>query len=292
MDFETGDTFSVDALINAEAGGAFQGVVTHAKDDVNSVVFALAIYDNNKPYWERKDEGGDVTLKSDTAIEVDGSTWHFLAGRHPAGNMYIYDQGVQRATQVQVVDDLTNKGEAAEVGCFYAAHVACFTGYVDEVRVSQSGRTAAWVKGNYETGRDDLLDFGSLMLNYYVIFFHQAGGVFMVNGTTVTNGTAVSYANETAIQLQSLPDTETLFQRFTWDSSYNATNPYDYTIYIYEANITVWCLFTSPPEGDGVNAFPVGLMVGFMFVFILAPVIGVMLWKSRQSKRSRMILYE
>jgi hypothetical protein len=36
-----------------------------------------------------------------------------------------------------------------------------FNGLIDEVRISDSVRSAAWVKATYETQRDDLLDFGS-----------------------------------------------------------------------------------------------------------------------------------
>ena len=34
-------------------------------------------------------------------------------------------------------------------------------GRQDEVRVSDATRSAAWIKASYETGRDDLLDYGS-----------------------------------------------------------------------------------------------------------------------------------
>lgn len=36
-----------------------------------------------------------------------------------------------------------------------------YDGIIDEVRVSNTERNAAWVKASYETGRDDLLDWGS-----------------------------------------------------------------------------------------------------------------------------------
>jgi hypothetical protein len=35
------------------------------------------------------------------------------------------------------------------------------TGVIDEIRASNITRSAAWVKASYESGRDDLLDFGS-----------------------------------------------------------------------------------------------------------------------------------
>jgi hypothetical protein len=36
-----------------------------------------------------------------------------------------------------------------------------FDGKIDEVRISNTARTLAWIKASYETGRDHLLDFGS-----------------------------------------------------------------------------------------------------------------------------------
>ncbi|MBA7588061.1 hypothetical protein ES708_30109 [subsurface metagenome] len=36
-----------------------------------------------------------------------------------------------------------------------------FNGLIDEVRVSNIKRTAAWIKASYESAMDDMLDFGS-----------------------------------------------------------------------------------------------------------------------------------
>jgi hypothetical protein len=56
------------------------------------------------------------------------------------------------------VDNAANK----EIGRIpHSGGIQCFEGLIDEVRISASARSAAWVKATYNSGNDSLITFGS-----------------------------------------------------------------------------------------------------------------------------------
>jgi len=87
-------------------------------------------------------------------------TWHQIVATYDGSNMRIYWDGLQNNSKSQTGTITTNnmpliigygKGGAAS---------NYFDGTIDEVRISDYPRGAAWIKAGYESGRDHLIDFG------------------------------------------------------------------------------------------------------------------------------------
>lgn len=90
------------------------------------------------------------------------STWHHVVATFEASGsntlVTIYVDGVQ-------VHQATGTGQPVNyanitIGRYYTV-VEPFKGVIDEVHISNTARSAAWIKASYETGRDHLLDWGS-----------------------------------------------------------------------------------------------------------------------------------
>ena len=92
------------------------------------------------------------------------TTWTHVAIVWLNLRWYLYHNGVlQDSSSGNKVDPLdTDKGwiiGATEATAFGATNE--FDGKIDEVRISITNRSVAWIKATYETGSDDLLGFGS-----------------------------------------------------------------------------------------------------------------------------------
>jgi len=94
-------------------------------------------------------------------------------------------------------------------------------------------------------------------------FFFMEGGQFRIDNATLTNGTKREYGEGSVVilEFQALPfNASWVFLNFTWDSSYNDTNPYAFNETIY-SNMTVWCIFKDPPLKGKTPLLFVGLAV-------------------------------
>jgi len=112
------------------------------------------------------------------------------------------------------------------------------------------------------------------VVSVFLTFYFGEGGQFRLDNATLTNGTQYEYPNGTSLSWEfgALPfNVSWVFVNFTWNSNYNDTNPYNFSLTIYE-NTTVWCVFVDPPK-FAVSNIPVlfigALVVGTLIAFSL-----------------------
>jgi hypothetical protein len=103
--------------------------------------------------------GGWVRASSGT---YNTGEWVYVAGTYDRQMIRLYLHGTQQATNPQTdpirSSDIINVAlgnRADDNGTLYDLN-----GLLDEVRISNTARSAAWVGASYESGRDDLIDFG------------------------------------------------------------------------------------------------------------------------------------
>ncbi len=88
--------------------------------------------------------------------------WHHLALRYSVsdGIKAIYINGSLEASTNISIDTLTTERDDERLG--YPCDGSYFDGKIDELRISAGiARSDYWIKASYESGRDDLVDFGS-----------------------------------------------------------------------------------------------------------------------------------
>jgi|GEM_PF-4853465 len=104
--------------------------------------------------------------------------WHTANGTVDPDTMYhvavTYDRGSTANDPVLYIDGVSMAvterfspsgtiGDDGALDCYiakYGVEALFGEGIIDEVRISNPARSAAWIKASYESGRDDLLDFG------------------------------------------------------------------------------------------------------------------------------------
>jgi len=88
--------------------------------------------------------GGQVKLNG--AVSFSTSTWYFVVGTYDGSNMRLYVNGTQDTSQAQT-------GSFTADTTFYVSNstqgARYFDGSMDEVRVSNSARSAAWIQTEY-----------------------------------------------------------------------------------------------------------------------------------------------
>ena len=106
-----------------------------------------------------------------TTNVLDTTNWHYLTGRFDGTEAVTTDRERIYHNGVDVTGGhfngawcpaTTPSGTGTfDIGTDGPQGVDYWRGIVDEVRASSVARTDAWIKASYESGRDDLLDFGS-----------------------------------------------------------------------------------------------------------------------------------
>jgi len=86
--------------------------------------------------------------------------WKYVVGVYNGTHCYLFVDGEFEAS---IPTKSTPKGVGADLWIgkgTYAGSQRGFNGTIDEVEISNIARSAAWIKASYESGRDNLLDFG------------------------------------------------------------------------------------------------------------------------------------
>jgi len=111
----------------------------------------------------------DYTCAANNAVIQD--TWYYAAGRRSSNVQTLYiDSALQTATSTAVMAAPT---VPAHIGSYYGEYLTNYMmgGIIDEVRISNIARSAAWIKATYNTLWDTLLTYGSKETSGNAIFF-------------------------------------------------------------------------------------------------------------------------
>jgi len=97
-----------------------------------------------------------------SSTSVADGQWHLVSVVHSGTTAYFYLDGSPDGTSTVGTRTSTTTNNA-DLGWDYMSLMGYrnLDGYLDEARVSNTARSAAWIKATYETERDHLLDFGS-----------------------------------------------------------------------------------------------------------------------------------
>ena len=149
------DRITVEAWVKINSTGYMNVIEKYTND------YRIYIVSPNRPraYTDGLSNPSLYWAAEDT---LDVGVWYHLT--------YTYDKdgGVNNYRTYlngRLSSQSTVTGTITTGGTVYLGSLAGVTyfldGFLDEVRISNVARSAAWIKATYETGRDDLLDFGS-----------------------------------------------------------------------------------------------------------------------------------
>lgn len=89
---------------------------------------------------------------------ISTGNWYHLAARYDGSTIKLFVNGVEKGT-VASTGTISNNDVDTRLGNDW--YTSFLNGMEDEVRVSNTGRTSAWIKATYYTEIDGLLDWGS-----------------------------------------------------------------------------------------------------------------------------------
>ena len=149
-------------------------------DDYYTVTQSLYCDDNESwainvaddPGYE--DKARFTTKESGTQTRVFGSVvtdnqWHYLAGVRTATQLLIYvDDSPANSAADQRAGQVIQSSANIAIGSAVCATTDDYNGTIDEVRISNIERSAAWIKASYHSSNNSLLNIPTLAeLSYF-----------------------------------------------------------------------------------------------------------------------------
>ena len=104
-------------------------------------------------------DGSSANYVESGVVNDDG--WHHVVLVNDGSLSTLYIDGGSVDTAAETLYDIDTLARVSAIGAIWGAPGNWFNGLLDEVRISSTDRSAAWIKASYESERDDLLDFGS-----------------------------------------------------------------------------------------------------------------------------------
>lgn len=159
----TGANLSYEAIVKVDAfQAAWPYISSLLGIEVNDTNSALVRFGDAELLAKEKTQfvisNGTTQVKLNSATTLSTATWYYIVCTYNSTDMKIYINGTENATQGQATS-LVASGVfwigANNVGGRY------LNGMIDEVRISISARSAAWIKATYNTLWDTLLTYGS-----------------------------------------------------------------------------------------------------------------------------------
>lgn len=167
--FDAGAKWTVEFWINPDTSG----------EPLHEWVFSKAYTSHSTPHYQVYSNLDNSSMR--TFVRNTAAGWYLLTESSAAltpGTWYHYAHVCDL-----VADELRHYLDGAQSGAVADTPVGTYANYVtavvlganvnylgqgydydgrlDEVRISNTNRSAAWLKATYESGRDDLLDWGS-----------------------------------------------------------------------------------------------------------------------------------
>jgi hypothetical protein len=158
-----GDTFTAQLWVDFELGNDpdnYERMLCKKSEWTSDTGWEFSLETNyNDRLTVRGSSGTGTACADDVVSSWSSGGWHHLVVVYENTTATVYCDGVQRDTcAIAAVND---SDESLGIGRYGAANKAIhhWYGRMDEIRLSRISRPAAWIKADYESQRDDLLDF-------------------------------------------------------------------------------------------------------------------------------------
>jgi hypothetical protein len=148
---------TIEAWINIDVWDNWKDIVFKGGGNAYDSDYQFAIV-NDGLAWDGTYDGNWRTKYFTTSKDTE--TWIYVAVTHDTVTVKCYRNGSEISSQL---DEGAIYESAYELGISRegAANHGYLSGIIDEVRISNIPRNAAWIKASYESGKDHLVDFGS-----------------------------------------------------------------------------------------------------------------------------------
>jgi hypothetical protein len=149
------NSLTIEAWIRLNSFGSGSDVdIILRKGEENPNDYQLAV--NDQKLALTIEENDDEGLNSSASLST--MTWYYVAGTWDGTTRKVFIDGLIDGSDSKS-GSIVPDSRAIYVGG--RLDVGLSNGIIDEVRASATSRNESWIKASYESGRDNLLDFGS-----------------------------------------------------------------------------------------------------------------------------------
>ena len=152
-----GSGLSIEAWINIDIWGNWKDIVFKGGGNAYDSDYQFALVSNGLA-WDGTYNGNWRTKYFPTSQST--GTWLYVAVTHDTVTVKCYRAGSEISSQSDagaIYESSYQLGISREG----AANSGYLDGRIDEIRISNTPRSAAWIKASFESERDHLVDFGS-----------------------------------------------------------------------------------------------------------------------------------
>jgi len=152
-----GSGLTIEAWVNIDVWGDWKDIVFKGGGNAGDSDYQFALV-NSGFAWDGTYAGTWRTKYF--ATSTDTGTWIYAVVTHNTVTVKFYRDGSENSSQSDqgAIYESTYQLGISREG---AANTGYLDGRIDEVRVSNAPRSAAWIKASYESERDHLVDFGN-----------------------------------------------------------------------------------------------------------------------------------
>ena len=160
---DMGDTFTAELWVDFELGndpGNYERILCKKSEWTSSTGWEFSLETNYDDRLTVRGSSGAGTACADNVVSSWSSGgWHHLVVVYENTTATVYRDGVERDTCA--ITAVNNSNNSLGIGRYGEDNTSIhhWYGRMDEIRLSRIRRSAAWIKANYESQRDDLLDF-------------------------------------------------------------------------------------------------------------------------------------
>lgn len=178
-------SLTIEAWINLESFGSGTDVdIVLRKGEGNPNDWQLAIHDQKLGLRIEENDGAGL----DGSTNLTATTWYYLTGTWNGSIRRVYLNGSEDGSGSKtgsIIPDTRDIYIGGRLGTDLS------TGVIDEVRVSNTTRGAAWIKASCESGRDDLLGFGvEKIRNFWSAEYNYRKQLTITNNIASTLGSS------------------------------------------------------------------------------------------------------
>ena len=151
------DDFTIQGWINADAIDRYNTILGKATG--GGVGYYIYIHMNNRPtlQWYDHNSGSD-SISSDDSIEAD--SWYYIVATWDGTYGKVYVDGVLKKTADETATPIAANAYDWAIGTRGTGSIP-FDGKIDEIRISNTARSLAWIKADYYCETDGLVSWGS-----------------------------------------------------------------------------------------------------------------------------------
>jgi hypothetical protein len=142
------ESLTISAWIKTSTLSQQARIVTKGKSTTNAYILYSCLNSNDKPYFSIWDEG--VKQSAYSNYVVTDNIWHYVVGTFNGSQIEIYIDGELNNT-AEYIGDIDIVSYDLAIPSDEQAPANYFEGIIDEVRISNTTRSTAWISTSYNT---------------------------------------------------------------------------------------------------------------------------------------------